>query len=389
MGRRHRRSKVTRVVNLVKKIIAFFFSHIGLCALVVGYALLGAVIFQAVEGPHEEQIQSSVTAARGRAVDVVWNATFRVNRLNQEQWKTAVYKEVRFCSQRQLLLIASVQMKKFQKICMQAIRKGYDGKEFKQAAQWTFTGAFLYSLTVITTIGYGNTAAKTYIGKTLTMLYAIIGIPLMLLFLTNIGDVMAKIFRFLYAQSIRLKFRLILWHKKRKAAKIRRANSLVSRLTRAHRAKVDSSLDSFAVGGPDVEDLLTARVEMEQLEVRETAQAQLEKISVPLSLVVLTMFAYLIAGTILFKLWEGWTFLESFYFCYISLTTIGFGDRFPGASVGNDKDAQEKLVITSVYLLFGMALLAMCFNLAQEEVQLKTRWIADHFRSKQDDEDDD
>ncbi|KAK6051593.1 Ion channel [Cooperia oncophora] len=372
MGRRHRRSKVTRVVNLVKKIIAFFFSHIGLCALVVGYALLGAVIFQAVEGPHEEQIQSSVTAARSRAVDVVWNATFRVNRLNQDQWKSAVYKEV----------------KKFQKICMQAIRKGYDGKEFKQAAQWTFTGAFLYSLTVITTIGYGNTAAKTYIGKTLTMLYAIIGIPLMLLFLTNIGDVMAKIFRFLYAQSIRLKFRLILWHKKRKAAKIRRANSLVSRLTRAHRVKNDSSIDSFAVGGPDVEDLLTARVEMEQLEVRETAQAQLEKISVPLSLVVLTMFAYLIAGTILFKLWEGWTFLESFYFCYISLTTIGFGDRFPGASVGNNKDAQEKLVITSVYLLFGMALLAMCFNLAQEEVQVKTRWIADHFRSKQDDDDD-
>ncbi|PIO53840.1 Ion channel, partial [Teladorsagia circumcincta] len=174
---------------------------------------------------------------------------------------------------------------------------------------------------------------------------------------------------FLYAQSIRLKFRLILWHKKRKAAKIRRANSLVSRLTRAHRVKNDSSIDSFAVGGPDVEDLLTARVEMEQLEVRETAQAQLEKISVPLSLVVLTMFAYLVAGTILFKLWEGWTFLESFYFCYISLTTIGFGDRFPGASVGNNKDAQEKLVITSVYLLFGMALLAMCFNLAQEEVQ--------------------
>ncbi|KAL6726886.1 hypothetical protein Aduo_008814 [Ancylostoma duodenale] len=355
MGRRHRRSKVTRVVNLVKKIIAFFFSHIGLCALVVGYALLGAVIFQAVEGPHEEQIQSSVTAARGRAVDVVWNATFRVNRLDQDQWKTAVYKEV----------------KKFQKVCMHAIRKGYDGKEFKQAAQWTFTGAFLYSLTVITTIGYGNTSAKTYIGKTLTMLYAIIGIPLMLLFLTNIGDVMAKIFRFLYAQSIRLKYRLILWHKKRKSP------SGEGRL-----------IPRFIRRGPDVEDLLTARVEMEQLEVRETAQAQLEKISVPLSLVVLTMFAYLIAGTILFKLWEGWTFLESFYFCYISLTTIGFGDRFPGASVGNDKDAQEKLVITSVYLLFGMALLAMCFNLAQEEVQLKTRWIADHFRSKHDDEDD-
>lgn len=55
----------------------------------------------------------------------------------------------------------------------------------------------------------------------------------MLLFLTNIGDVMAKIFRFFYARSIRLKYRLILWHKRRKAAELRRANSLVSRLARA------------------------------------------------------------------------------------------------------------------------------------------------------------
>lgn len=54
----------------------------------------------------------------------------------------------------------------------------------------------------------------------------------MLLFLTNIGDVMAKIFRFLYAKSIQFKYRLILWHKRRKAARIRRANSLVARLAR-------------------------------------------------------------------------------------------------------------------------------------------------------------
>lgn len=55
--------------------------------------------------------------------------------------------------------------------------------------------------------------------------------------------------------------------------------------------------------------------------------------------------------------------------------------------MSNTDEAQEKLVITSIYLLFGMALLAMCFNLAQEEVQNKTRWIADKFRSKEDDDD--
>ncbi|KHN72276.1 TWiK family of potassium channels protein 7 [Toxocara canis] len=365
--RHHRRSKVTRVVNLVKRIIAFFFSHVGLCALVVGYALLGAVVFRAVEGPHETFIQSQVTTARQKAVNVAWNATFRVNKLDRAQWERTVH----------------AQVKRFQHKCMWAIKRGYDGKEFGISAQWTFTGAFLYSLTVITTIGYGNTSAKTYFGKTLTILFAIIGIPLMLLFLTNIGDVMAKIFRFLYARSIRLKYRLILWHKRRKAEKIRRANSLVSRLTRG--VKADSSIDSFGVG-PDVQDLLTARAQLDQLEVKESVEAQLQRISVPLSLVFFTMFAYLVAGSIIFCVWERWTFLDSFYFCYISLTTIGFGDKFPGASVGNDKEAQEKLVITSVYLLFGMALLAMCFNLAQEEVVNKVSWLANKFKSREDDE---
>ncbi|KAI6204058.1 Potassium channel subfamily K member 18 [Aphelenchoides besseyi] len=379
MGRRHRRSKVTRVVNLVKRIIAFFLLTRWIMCIgksssithksfkVIGYALLGAVVFRAVEGPHEEYIQKEVSSARSRAVNVAWNATFRVNKLDRIQWERTVY----------------AQVKAFQKKCMWAIRRGYDGKEHGISAQWTFT-------------------AKTYFGKTLTILFAIIGIPLMLLFLTNIGDVMAKIFRFLYARSIRLKYKLILWHKKRRAAKIRRANSLVAKLARSSSnrqylgagwrsfgVRDDCSLESLGfapTNTSDIHELLAARAHLDQLEVKESVEAQLQRISVPLSLVLLTMLAYLVAGAILFCLWEQWSFLDSFYFCYISLTTIGFGDKFPGASVGNDKEAQEKLVITSVYLLFGMALLAMCFNLAQEEVVNKVAWLANKFRSKDDDE---
>nr|CAD2177859.1 unnamed protein product [Meloidogyne enterolobii] len=337
VGRRHRRSNVQHVINLLKRIIAFLFSHVGLCALVIGYALLGAVVFRAIEGPHERYIQNEVTTARNKAVQVAWG--------NNNNWI------------------------------------------------W-------------------NTSAKTYFGKTLTILFAIIGIPLMLLFLTNIGDVMAKIFRFLYARSIRLKYNLILWHKRRRAAKIRRANSLVARLTRANQPYInhlrlqqhqrdDCSLES--IGGPptsgppngnavhlaavDVNELLAARAHLDQLEIKENVEAQLQRISVPLSLVLLTMLAYLVTGSILFCLWEEWTFLDSFYFCYVSLTTIGFGDKFPGGSVGSNKEAQEKLVITSIYLLAGMALLAMCFNLAQEEVVNKVAWLANKFKTRDDEYD--
>lgn len=60
----------------------------------VGYALLGAVVFRAVEGPHEMFIQSEVTNARHLAVNIAWNATFRINKLDRTQWEQMVFLQV-------------------------------------------------------------------------------------------------------------------------------------------------------------------------------------------------------------------------------------------------------------------------------------------------------
>ncbi|KAH7957561.1 hypothetical protein HPB52_020141 [Rhipicephalus sanguineus] len=49
-------------------------------------------------------------------------------------------------------------------------------------------------------LGYGNIAPRTNWGKIVTILYAIVGIPLMLLYLTNIGDILAKAFRYVYGK---------------------------------------------------------------------------------------------------------------------------------------------------------------------------------------------
>ena len=66
-----------------------------------------------------------------------------------------------------------------------------------------------------------------------------------------------------------------------------------------------------------------------------------------------------------FQEWEGWSLLDSSYFCFITLTTIGFGDLVPDQ---NDTDGEIRIALNALYLLFGIALICMSFNLVQEEV---------------------
>ena len=102
-----------------------------------------------------------------------------------------------------------------------------------------------------------------------------------------------------------------------------------------------------------------------------------ETVSVKSCLVV--MLVFVVGGAVLFSEWEGWGYVDGSYFCFTSLLTIGFGDFVPGQTLynrGSDRhhDAVDtKLILCAVYLLVGMALLAMCFNLMQEEVFMKIK----------------
>jgi hypothetical protein len=83
-------------------------------------------------------------------------------------------------------------------------------------------------------------------------------------------------------------------------------------------------------------------------------------------------------GALLFARWENWAFLDGAYFCFITFTTIGFGDLVPGKSTVAQSKA-GKAAMCALFLLFGMIVMAMSFKLMQDEVISKFRRIARHF----------
>lgn len=96
---------------------------------------------------------------------------------------------------------------------------------------------------------------------------------------------------------------------------------------------------------------------------------------VPIWLCVFLVVSYIFAGAILFHSWEEWAYLDAAYFCFITLTTIGFGDFVPASRVEGDS-SNTNIALCSLYLLFGIALLAMSFNLVQEEFIAKVKRVA-------------
>ncbi|ENN81606.1 hypothetical protein YQE_02014, partial [Dendroctonus ponderosae] len=86
-------------------------------------------------------------------------------------------------------------------------------------------------------------------------------------------------------------------------------------------------------------------------------------VRVPVTICLVIVLAYICSGAMLFRRLENWSLLEGSYFCFTSLGTIGFGDLLPGQNT-----EEISLCACSAYILTGMALVAMCFSLVQDQV---------------------
>jgi potassium channel subfamily K protein 9 len=148
-------------------------------------------------------------------------------------------------------------------------------------------------------LGYGHSTPKTDGGKLFTMVYAMIGIPLGLVMFNSIGERLNN-------------FSSIVINKLRKTVKARQA---------------------------------------------ETTEMDLIFVVSTLSAIVAT------TGAAVFSHYEGWSYFHAIYFCFATLTTIGFGD-FVALQQDNSLETKPEYVTFALFfIMFGLAIIAASLNL--------------------------
>ncbi|XP_066482464.1 potassium channel subfamily K member 9 [Tiliqua scincoides] len=169
----------------------------------------------------------------------------------------------------------------------------------RAGVQWKFAGSFYFAITVITTIGYGHAAPGTNAGKAFCMCYAALGIPLTLVMFQSLGERMNTFVKYLLQRM-------------KKCCRMR---------------STDVSMENMVAVG------------------------------------FFSCIGTLCIGAAAFSHCEEWTFFQAFYYCFITLTTIGFGDYVALQTKGALQKKPLYVAFSFMYILVGLTVIGAFLNL--------------------------
>nr|XP_056709411.1 potassium channel subfamily K member 7 [Euleptes europaea] len=191
---------------------------------------------------------------------------------------------------------------------------------------WEFTSALFFTASVLTTTGYGHTVPLSDGGKIFCVLYSLLGIPMTMLLLGCLLQHLLPFVSYRPVQYLHMRWGFPL----------------------AHVALAHAMLLGLA-----------------------------------------TLGLFILIPAVCFWALEGdWNFLESVYFCFISLSTIGLGDYVPKGSSQPPLHELYEISITC-YLLVGLLAMLLTLETAYQlqEVHAVIRFFAPARDSPQEDDD--
>ncbi|VDM75143.1 unnamed protein product [Strongylus vulgaris] len=257
------------------------FRHICMLLLVLVYTLLGALMFYLIESNYERNVSrntnwSLTVVIRKDALDktILGIAAEMTNKVNDPDETVNITMMEDYIKRAYVTLLQQ--------------ESAYKGSTFYKSEdpdnnyKWTFGSAFFFSMNVYTTTGYGSIAPESIAGKSCVMIYGLIFVPLTLVVLRDLGQ-------WALVHTTKIYARLL----------------IMFRRARGHAETKDDELICLPI-----------------------------KFCMGIMLVAL---GYLLFASLFIYEYDalsgpadsGMDFFHSFYFSFISMTTIGLGDIMP------------------------------------------------------------
>ncbi|XP_032088770.1 potassium channel subfamily K member 13 [Thamnophis elegans] len=194
--------------------------------------------------------------------------------------------------------------------------------------QWDLMGAFYFAGTVVSTVGFGRTTPTTRTGKLFLILYGLIGCAAAILFFNL----------FLERLIVVIAYVMKSYHERKLKRKLRRD---------VQQADIDE-VDNLARWKPSVYHVM---------------------LTLCLASVIVSCSA-----SAMFTATEGWSYSDSLYYCFVTFSTIGFGDMVSGWNP-HYKNQHLYRFGNSVVILTGICFVYSLFNVISIVIKQFLNWI--------------
>ncbi|KAK2712011.1 TWiK family of potassium channels protein 7-like [Artemia franciscana] len=305
------------------------------------YCIFGGLLFASLEGWHEARYKCGAVRIRRQFIDELWVES---GVLPEDEWRD----------------LAREKLIEFEDQLHDAFRAGLNS--YSGQRTWGFWDAVVYSLTAISTIGYGHIVPVTIIGRWGTVIYSLIGIPLFLVLLSESGQLLTRALKFFWIYILRFS------QTASGIAIIQSSivNNSFQRLLQA-RDIILAKLSNSKYLAP-----VAAQLDSE-LRIKHALEPSTfsidDRFDLPTVAYLFVLWAYLVFGTLMYWIGEHWSPFESFYFTFVTLTTIGFGDYVPQHPLA--------LLTSLVYLVFGLSLVGLCIASIQSKLSAALERLRD------------
>uniref|UniRef100_A0A915DVY1 Potassium channel domain-containing protein n=1 Tax=Ditylenchus dipsaci TaxID=166011 RepID=A0A915DVY1_9BILA len=294
--------------------------HVGLVTVVCIYAMVGAWVFYSLESPHEDRLKLKgihrIYIMRKELTEMVWERHEQeIEMLTRDEWKARLRHNLQLFNENLYRAYKD-----------QYVRYG-DVRITKKEPLAQDPGSndiVLQKVDRRKAASYGNIVPVTNHGRIACIVFALFGAPLAIITIGDLGKFLSECTIWLY-RKIKDKSRLVRYQVK---------------MWTSRKKGVVSELDQISSG-------------------RTSGMTH-------------SNMAIHCLWWVLFAVLESWTYMDAFYYCFVSLTTIGFGDLVP--------DRHEYIVLMLVYLGVGLAVTTMCIDLVGIQYIQKIHYFGRKFK---------